>query len=143
MTDHLVTPRVTVAELIVAVPTATLVDLLDPFNCTPWDGMPAFTVSQVRLFVDAGRLHPHRIVQSHDEPAEIHLARIAYLVEHWPNDGTDPPQVEVWPARYGYVTVHDGYHRICAAITRGDPHILVDLAGDLDLAEDMLGIDIP
>ncbi len=129
--------------LIVAAPTAVLVDLLDPFNCTPWDGMPAFTVSHVRLFVDAGRLHPHRIVQPHDEAPETHLARIAWLVVNWRNDGTEPPQVETVVGGYDQVVVWDGYHRICAAIVRGDPHILVELGGDLDLAEHLFDVTIP
>lgn len=128
-------------KVLVAASTDLLLDQLDPFNCTPWDGMPAFTVADVAAKVDVGDLHPHRIVNSHDEPPDVHLARIAWLVLHWANDGSDPPQVEVG-GRYG-LSVHDGYHRICAAVVRGDERVWLDVGGDLGEAEELFGVVIP
>ena len=67
---------------------------------------------------------------------QCHLGRIARLMRHrW----DDPIEVDVgclglfvpWP-------VIDGNHRFYAAIMRGDEHITVDVAGDLDLANELL-----
>jgi hypothetical protein len=87
------------------------------------------------------RFHRHEIAirNSHLVSHETHIARIAWLVEHWVNDGTDAPVVDVW----GSLAVEDGYHRICAAAVRGDRHVHVEVSGDLDLAEDLFGVTIP
>lgn len=124
-----------------AVPTSRLLDLLDPFNLPPWDGCRPFITVDVLHFVIRGQMHPHRIRVSDYEDHDIHIARIAWLVAHWANDGTDMPTVEIAePAR---LVVHDGYHRICAAAARGDAAVHLDVGGLIDAAEELLGVRIP
>lgn len=123
------------------VPTARLLDLLDPFRLPPWDGCRPFTAADVLHYVIRGDLHPHRIVVSDHEIHDIHVARIAWLVVNWVNNGLDMPIVEiVGPDR---LVVHDGYHRICAAAARGDATVLLDIGGLVDEAEALLGVPVP
>jgi len=70
-----------------------------------------------------------------------HAGRIAYLVL---NEAADPIEVDVgvpvlryWPDWI----VLDGNHRLAAAIYSGRSHIAAEVAGQLDYAEELFGVD--
>ena len=125
-------------ELIVAVDTSRIVGLLDPFGGPPWHGSRPFDPAEVREAIAAGDLHPSPILALDRVGMSRHVARIAWLIEHWRNDGTDAPQLEV--LQDGELVVNDGWHRLCAAAIRGDEQLLVDLSGFIDEAPDLLGV---
>lgn len=138
----------TTDQLILAVPAALLLDILDPFDCPPWPVtdtdtgfMAPFTADDVREAIVTNRLHSRRALFPDLVDAATHISRVAYLVQTWINDGTDPPIVEVMDPEW--LIVDDGYHRICAAAVRGDEHVHVEVGGWLEAAEQMFGVRIP
>lgn len=138
----------TTNQLILAVPTALLLGILEPFDCPPWPVtdtdtgfMPPFTADDVRAVVATDRLYSRRILFTDFVDAATHISRVACLVQTWTNDGSDPPIVEVMDPEW--LIVDDGYHRICAAAVRGDEHVHVEVGGWLEAAEQMFGVRIP
>jgi hypothetical protein len=108
-------------------------DLLDtagfnPYRNSPWSGIAALSMDDV---LACSAPNPGRLIGGRFYPRHIHTARVAWLVRHWRGDGGDPIDVEVCTQS---VTVHDGCHRIAAAIARGDARIHAEVSGDLDEA---------
>ncbi len=117
-------------RLVVPIDLDAFLDLIpfDPYLNPPWQGCNPLTLADVTA---CRRPNPGRRDWASDsEPTTTHAARVAWLARHWPNDGTDPIEVEV----FGGVTVNDGWHRIAAAIARGDHSIHVEVSGVLDEA---------
>ncbi len=75
-----------------------------------------------------------------EEERQYHIRRIAYLVVHgW----SDPIEIDVGCPCLGFYTdwlILDGNHRFFAAVIRKDEYILSTIAGQLDYAEELLGI---
>ncbi len=70
-----------------------------------------------------------------------HVARVAYLVRH---PAHDPIQIDVGVPVLNYVPrwpIIDGNHRLAAAIYREAPSIAASIAGQLDYAEHLFGVD--
>jgi hypothetical protein len=122
--------RQAAGSLVVPVDLAAFRDLVpfDPYVNPPWWGCAALDLDEVRTCQapNPGR----RDWGGGDEPRSVHTARVAWLVRNWANDGTDPVEVEVC----GGVRVFDGWHRISAAIARGEQILYVELSGFLDEA---------
>jgi hypothetical protein len=114
--------------------------LLSPFELPPWQNARPFTTADVLAARAAGRLHAERIPAESLMDMDVHIARIAYLADHWRDDGSDPPLIEVLEDET--VVVNDGYHRICAAIVREDETIIIDVSGYIDEAEAVFGVTI-
>lgn len=116
-------------QIIVPINIVVLLDMagFDPYQDSPWFGVDALDMDEVRSCTAP---NPGRLIAERVYPKEVHTARVAWLVHNWANDGTDPIDVEV----FRQVTVHDGWHRIAAAIARGDDQIYAEVWGDLDEA---------
>lgn len=105
----------------------------DPFLSCPWDNGPV-TRELVKEALEAGRLV--------SQPGTSdHAGRIAYLVV---NEASDPIEVDVgvpvlryWPDWI----VLDGNHRLAAAIYADRSHIMADVGGQMDYAEELFGVD--
>lgn len=127
-------------SLIIKIPTSLLNDIFYPFECPPWD-CASFTIDMVRDRINVKNFRAIQVPMGVPDLQKEHIMRIAYLTDSWINDGSDAPHVEV--ISDGVITIHDGWHRVCAAITRNDMYTYIDLSGNLDAAEDMLSIKIP
>ena len=73
--------------------------------------------------------------------AQAHLGRIRYLMEFGWDDAIEI-DVGAPVLNYGGPAwkVTDGNHRLVAAALRGDEHILVSVAGQVDYAAELLGV---
>lgn len=123
--DRAVIVPVRVAHLLVLLP-------LHPYTSPAWDCAP-FTVADVLTCTapDPGDY------DTWAEPTRaMHVSHIAGLVRTWPNDGSAAPVLHV---QHG-VTLCDGWHRLAAAIARGDEFLYVELFGD---AREALEYGIP
>jgi hypothetical protein len=111
--------------VIVPVAIAHLLTLLPlhPYDSPAWDCDP-FTVGDVLACTDAD-------TGDYDTWTEVsrsmHIAHIAHLAREWANDGSSVPVLQV----YRGVTLCDGWHRLAAAMARGEEFLYVDLSGDL------------
>lgn len=116
-------------RIIVPISLAELLGLVgfDPYQDSPWTGVDALDLDEV---MSCTAPNPGRLIGEFAYPQHIHTARVAWLVRNWANDGSDPIDVEVFRA----VIVHDGCHRIAAAIARNDGQIYAEVGGDLDEA---------
>lgn len=116
----------------VDLPVRRLAQHCNPFRATPW-GLRV-TKAQVRQ-----ALRERRLVSV--PGTEDHAGRIAYLVE---NTASDPIEIDVGvPALGCWVDwlVQDGNHRLAAAIFAGHPLISAGVAGQLDYAQELFGVD--
>lgn len=102
----------------------------------PWDAPPVadWPAALEDVAAIAFPVHP-------DAWTTEHVGRVkGLMLTGW----SDPIEIDVgclgahhwWP-------VLDGNHRLCAAILRGDTRILVQPAGDLDLANELLAPEVP
>ncbi|AOG03217.1 hypothetical protein [Bosea sp. RAC05] len=108
------------------VPLAAVSDLNNPFETDVW-GRGQTTKRAVREAIeraDFAATHINMGVR-HMVPPGWDARRIAYLVEH--RDET-PISIEVHSLD-GSFTIQDGFHRLAAAIYRGDSHIDIELGG--------------
>lgn len=108
--------RIAVSALLDHVP-------FDPYRHPPWCDVSPLSVREVRDCVEP---NPGRREWGVPQPRALHVARVAHLVRTWRNDGSDPPEVELYR---GTVTVLDGWHRLAAAVARGDREVTVNLSG--------------
>ncbi len=117
----------------VLVPVARLQAHCDPFESCPWEGTPV-TLDDVWVALASGRLVK--------EPGGTdHAGRIAYLVV---NEAVDAIEVDVGIPVLNYRPtwmVLDGNHRLAAAIFAGREVIRADVAGQLDYATELFGVD--
>lgn len=76
-----------------------------------------------------------------EEERQYHIRRIAYLAFHgW----SDPIEIDVGCPCLGFYTdwlILDGNHRFFAAVVRKDKYILSTIAGELEYAEELFGIE--
>lgn len=72
-----------------------------------------------------------------------HIRRVAYFVQH----GWEVPiSIDVGIPSLGYHVewiVDDGNHRLAAAFYRKDPTVRISVSGQIDYAEELLGIRFP
>jgi hypothetical protein len=129
------------ADLCVTVASRTLVALLDPLHSDPWD-VGGVTADQVTRALGEGRLRADNPCWSGEPPgADEHAERVAWLVRHgWDRD--EPFHLDV--DLYGGVCLNDGNHRLYALAYQGrvEP-VVVAISGFIDIAEEVLGVNIP
>ena len=107
----------------------------------PWDSIPPKATPSFRQFQDIpGRAAPLPEWEQNGSSPWPHIERIAWLAQHgW----LDPITVDVGCFGQASACVLDGWHRLFAAIIRGDATILVTPVGDLDQANTILVPDTP
>jgi hypothetical protein len=122
----------------VLLPTAKVLKLCHPLRSSPWDAGP-ITKRMVQEHLRNQWFCPSPV--DHGATAEQHAGRIAFLV----NSGwRDAIEIDVGiPSMGCHVAwpVLDGNHRLAAASLRRDEQILAFVAGDLDYALDLFGIE--
>lgn len=122
-----------------AVPLDRVLALANPLKSWPWCcERPSDAVLQELL--TSAPLEPRPVDTDHE--AVRHVGRIRYLALHgW----KDAIEVDVGIPVLNYAgpdwPVTDGNHRLAAAAVRGDETILVDIAGQVDHAATLLGVD--
>lgn len=117
-------------------PVAALAKVWNPFEQSPWPEVHVITPDDVKDALAGQRLSGdryddvmHRFRTNHatkDHAKSYHAGRIAYLVQH----PSDDPIMVIENVRGGW-DIDDGYHRLAAAIYRGDATIKVR-AGAMD-----------
>jgi hypothetical protein len=109
----------------------------NPLTDCPWNCVP-FTLADIRRFKPRMQSLP---VEDDAFDWRPHAGRIRYLAKHgW----KDPIQLDAGiPSLNCYVDwpIQDGNHRLAAAILRGDDGILAQVAGDLEYALELFGVD--
>jgi hypothetical protein len=127
----------------IQVPVSRLSEICDlTHGITPW-GYP-INPEEIREAVSAGRVAPKPRRGFPGWPTErkrqYHIRRVAYLVINgWHN----PIEIDVGvPSLNCYIDwpIVDGNHRFYASIVREDPFILAVISGELDYAEEILGV---
>lgn len=112
-----------------------------PFECCVWRGLKKpITREEVSRALAEGRLRASPIINQDKATRRDHIRRIAFLVQHgW----TDAISLDVGVPVLGHHVdwiVVDGNHRLAAAFYRGDTSILVEVDGQIDYAERLLGV---
>jgi len=117
----------------IAIAVDILANICNPFVGQPWPG-------HVVTMENVSRALKERYLIS--EPTDTdHAARIAYLVE---NEATDPIEIDVGVPSMGcHVAwpIEDGNHRFAAAIYAGRSHVNCNVAGSLEYAMELFGVD--
>ena len=116
-------------EYIFNVSVSALSNIYDPFDRSPWDGVDKIDPDEVV----AGAVEKSCRSIAHDDAMQnplappkqaYHVKRIAYLVAH-----PDPEPIVIVPNVRGSFQLEDGWHRLAAAIYRGDAKIKVAFGG--------------
>jgi hypothetical protein len=110
-------------EHVYTVPVADLRMLYDPFETSPWLGIEAIDPDDVATAIEHEDFSADPC-QSNEQSMAFHVSRIAYLVVH-----PDSNPIDVVPTNVGSFTLEDGFHRLAAAIYRGDQTIKVAFGG--------------
>lgn len=102
-----------------------------PFDAAPWFDGQGVTLEGVRGHIDAQTLEPTAYPGfSYSGTSEWttarHEARIAYLVQ---NPSTSPIEVEFIDPEQAILEMQDGWHRLAAALVRGDADISIHVGG--------------
>lgn len=124
-TSRAVIVPVRIAHLLTLLP-------LHPYTSPAWDCAP-FTVADVLACASPD---PGDFDTWTESSRAMHIAHIAHLARMWRNDGSAAPELMV----YRGVTLVDGWHRLAAAIARGDEFLYVQLSDD---RREALGYGIP
>jgi len=121
-----------------AVPVSRVAALCNPLENWPWACQPPSRAELDVLLKSAPLVD--RPVQTVGSP-ELHIGRIRYLMLSGWDDAIELdvgcPVLGYWGPKWPCT---DGNHRLAAAICRADPTILVDVAGQLDHAAELLGV---
>ncbi len=127
----------------VLLPVARLRALCDPFETPPWEDSAMFSVEAVARAVAAGELQakPFSGGFGLDWSFGDHSRRVAYLVVHGRENAIEVDFGVPVMGLHVYAPVQDGYHRLAAAIYRGDEFILASVGGDVDYAFELFGMD--
>lgn len=109
------------------VPVDALREMFDPFENPPWWGIDKIHPSEITTALQKNYLdsNPHQPNIMDPPTKEYHIRRIAYLVKHPANDA-----IYIIPNGRGGYEIDDGYHRLAAAIYRGDDTIKMAFGGD-------------
>jgi hypothetical protein len=131
-------------DLVLEVPVDRLRELCDPVKGRPWGCQ--ISPREVEKAVETDKFQttpwkksPRRLTS---KERKYHIERVAYFVVHGWLDSID---LDVGVPSLGcYVRwlIQDGNHRFYAAVIRGDQFILSTLSGDLNHAQEVLGIRI-
>lgn len=102
----------------------------DPFKASPWFDGQSVTVADVQAAVAEGRLEAtaypgFQWSRESEWNDRRHAERIAYLVA---NKAHDPISIEFVNPE-GKMEVNDGWHRLAAALLRGEKEISVAVGG--------------
>jgi hypothetical protein len=125
--------------------------LANPLQSWPWDAVP--TGTQCSCLADGQLVRTAQPVAAawsggwvgiepgSQHEAISHLGRIRYLMERGWDDAIEiDVGIPVMQYHGPKWKVLDGNHRLAAAALRGDEHILVTVAGQLDHAAELLGV---
>jgi hypothetical protein len=127
---HLLEMNIVDDNLIAVVPIERLA-LTNPFDAAPWFDGQGVTLEGVRGHIEAQTLeatpYPGFSYSGTSEwTTARHEARIAYLVE---NPSLTPIEVEFIDPEQAILEMQDGWHRLAAALVRGDAEIPVHVGG--------------
>lgn len=131
-------------DLVLQVPVVRLRELCDPTKSTPWGYRIA--PKEVDKAIEAGKFQtsPWKAFPRSftGKERQYHIERVAYFVVHgW----LDPIDIDVGVpslgCHVGWV-IQDGNHRFYAAVIRGSKSILATLSGDLNYAQEVLGVQV-
>ncbi len=101
-----------------------LAQIYDPFNDPPWIGVATITKNDIKIAIKYGNLEQRPRTEFTPLTKDFHVARIAYLVAH-----PDPTPITIIKRRDGDFELDDGFHRLAAAIYRGDETIKAAFEG--------------
>jgi hypothetical protein len=127
-------------------PVSALLDW-SPFDHYVWDITRPVTKDAVGKAIAENRFRPvpldlnTTLEMDMESRTAYHIERIAHLVQAGWEDEID---VDVGVPALGYHPdwiVQDGNHRLAAAIYRGDESIAVSVAGQLDFAAALFGVE--
>lgn len=115
------------------IPVQSIAKHWNPFEVSPWGVL--VSKEDVLHALSTGRLI--------DYPgSDDHAGRIAYLVQNETQDAID---IDVGCPSFGNFVdwaILDGNHRLAAAIYSEKAYIAADVAGELDHAEALFGVEI-
>lgn len=117
-------------EIVGQLPLSRL-SVFDPFNKSPWYDGQGFTRELVLKALEENKLHAepypgYSWSQESEWTTERHAERVAWLVVH---RNTDPIDIEFTDLHSGSMEIHDGWHRLAAAMIRGDTDINIAVGG--------------
>ena len=119
----------------VRIPVRRLQKICNPFESSPWD--TPLSIHDIECAIKTKRfVEPNDVGGAYD-----HAGRIAYLVK---SGWDDPIEVDVGVPILNYYTdwvIQDGNHRFAAALYRKSRYISASVAGQLDYARDLFGVD--
>lgn len=129
-------------DLVLQVSVGRLQELCDPAKGDPWGfqitpGEVAQAVEEGRFRATPWKSFPNQFTK---EERQYHIERVAYFVV---NGWTDPIDLDVGVPSLGcYISwmILDGNHRFYAAVIRNDLAIHSTLSGDLNYAQEILGV---
>lgn len=113
-------------EYVYDVSVENLNEIYHPFEHPPWFDTQPISTDEVQNAIADKQLNnqPHEPNVMKPASKEYHIQRIAYLVIH-----PDHNPITIVPTREGSFTLDDGFHRLMAAIYRGDRIIKVEFGG--------------
>jgi len=124
-------------EYVYDVPVDALAEIYNPFEVAPWMGVAKIDPDDVDEAINN-----HDFAKQHSDSSDLanpdkayHAKRIAYLVKH-----LDPEPIVIVPNIRGSYELEDGFHRLAAAIYRGDKTIKVAFGGSKRQLKDWLGL---
>jgi hypothetical protein len=129
-------------DLVLEVQVDRLLEVCDPSKVTAWGWV--ITPEEVVLAVKEDRLrsNPWNPTKPMMKERQYHIERVAYFVVHgW----SDPIDIDVGVPSLGLNigwVIQDGNHRFYAAVVQGYQSILATISGDLNYAQDLLGVDL-
>jgi hypothetical protein len=135
----------------VEIPVARLLErITHPLSGEQWDCAP-LTACMIEACLLKGDYEGHDKSYSHEIMAlyrpytpekrrDYHIRRIAWLVK---NGWDEPVEIDVGIPSMNYwpYPLIDGHHRLCAAIYLQHPHICASVAGCLEYALELFGVD--
>lgn len=112
-------------EHVFTVPVKALAAIYNPIEHPPWIGIDRIDPADIAQAITSKKLDKRfsNSVSYSGQSKEYHIQRIAYLVF---NPDSEPLIVEPYRNEFDVV---DGFHRLAAAIYRGDPTIKVAFGG--------------
>lgn len=128
-------------DYVLTAPVSALAVMYNPFKSSPWADVDRIAPEAVAAAIDRQDFTtaPYDPVSPYDLRSapnpDYHVKRIAYLVTH-----RDPQPLVIVPNVRGSYELDDGFHRLAAAIYRGDATIRVAFGGTRRQLRMWLGI---